>query len=253
MTVPRAVPSRAPGARLPVTRVHRRRDRRTERARTGAAHSSPSATRSAPRSGRPARTMRGAPGPSMVSRSESRTRPRSRCSPHSCVMPARRRATKEHAARPNQRHEHEAAEPIAWLVSAACVRGVIATRASRIRRAAAGPPSRVRGAGPCSCCCRRRWRWLRGKRLDQDAMQHGADRGAPAVGAPRFPHITDPLGRGDVAHHRGRSGQPVIFPPRGADVVLGALPDIQPVGPVDDPAGIVAAGNPRPRSTSGPR
>jgi hypothetical protein len=81
----------------------------------------------------------------------------------------------------------------------------------------------------------------RGKRLDDDPVQHRADGGALAVGAPRFPRIADPLRWGDVAHHGGRSGEPVILPPRGADVVLGALPDIQPVGPVDHPAGVVAA------------
>ena len=80
-----------------------------------------------------------------------------------------------------------------------------------------------------------------GKRLDDDPVQHRADGGAPAVGAPRFPRIADPLRRGNVTHDGGRSGEPVIFPPRGADVVLGALPDIEPVGPVDDPAGVVAA------------
>ena len=80
-----------------------------------------------------------------------------------------------------------------------------------------------------------------GKRLDDDPMQHRADSGAPAVGIPRFPRIADPLRWGNVAHDRGRSGEPVVFPPRGADVVLGALPDIEPVGPVDDPVGIVAA------------
>ena len=47
---------------------------------------------------------------------------------------------------------------------------------------------------------------------------------------------------GNVAHDRGRSGEPVIFPPRGADVVFGALADIEPVRPVNDPVGIVAAG-----------
>jgi AAA ATPase domain len=42
--------------------------------------------------------------------------------------------------------------------AAASARGVIATRANRIRRAAAGPPSPGPGAGPCSCCCPPRWR-----------------------------------------------------------------------------------------------
>ena len=46
---------------------------------------------------------------------------------------------------------------------------------------------------------------------------------------------------GDVAHDRSRSCEPVILPPRGADIILGALPDIQPVGPVNHPIGIVAA------------
>ena len=36
--------------------------------------------------------------------------------------------------------------------------GVTAIRASRIRPAAAGPPSPVPGAGPYSCCCPPRWR-----------------------------------------------------------------------------------------------
>ena len=42
-----------------------------------------------------------------------RTRQRSRCSPRSCVMPARRRGTRQEAARAHQRHEPEAAETIA--------------------------------------------------------------------------------------------------------------------------------------------
>ena len=113
--------------------------------------------------------------------------------------------------------------------------------ASRIRRAAAGSPFRVPGGWLCPCCCPRRWICSGGKRLDDDPVQHRADSGAPAVGIPRFPRIADPLRRGNVAHHRGRSGEPVVFPPRGADVVFGALPDIEPVGPVDDPVGIVAA------------
>jgi len=54
-------------------------------------------------------------------------------------------------------------------------------------------------------------------------------------------HASRAVPMGDVAHHRGRSCEPVIFPPRGADGVLGALPDVQPVGPVDYPAGVVAA------------
>ena len=36
-------------------------------------------------------------------------------------------------------------------------------------------------------------------------------------------------------------GQPVAFPPRGADLVLGTLADIEPVGPVNNPFGIVTA------------
>ena len=35
--------------------------------------------------------------------------------------------------------------------------------ASRIRRAAAGSPFHVRGGGPCSCCCLRRWHLRRGE------------------------------------------------------------------------------------------
>jgi hypothetical protein len=79
------------------------------------------------------------------------------------------------------------------------------------------------------------------KRLDDDLVEHCADRGAPAVGVPRFPCTAEPLRRGNVAHDRGRSGEPVIFAPRGADFIFGALAYIEPVDPVDDPVGVVAA------------
>jgi hypothetical protein len=47
---------------------------------------------------------------------------------------------------------------------------------------------------------------------------------------------------GGIAHDGGRSGKPVVFAPRRADVVLGALSDVKPIGPLDDSIGVIAAG-----------
>jgi len=62
--------------------------------------------------------------------------------------------------------------------SAPSVRGVITTRASRIRRAAAGPPVPVPAQGRVLAVARDVGAGVGGKRLDQDADQHGADGGA---------------------------------------------------------------------------
>ena len=180
--------------------------------------------------------MRGAPGPGRVSRSALRSRQRSRCSPRSCAMPARRRATKPDAARPDQRHKMTGGRRRCCCGRDRYTRQSNSTRcrrtaSSRSRRRAVFlllPATLALAPG--------------GSGLIRTRTQHGADGGAPPVGAPRFPRITDPLRRGNVAHHLGRPREPVIFPPRGADLVLGALPDIEPVGPVDHPAGIIPAG-----------
>ena len=106
VTAPGVVPSRAPRARQPVPA-------RSAGGGTGGAGRAPPVTRAAaaqrpgPRRDPAGRRGRRAALPDRAGFPPDalRTRPRSRCSPRCCVMPARHRATKQDAARPGQRHE----------------------------------------------------------------------------------------------------------------------------------------------------
>jgi hypothetical protein len=70
----------------------------------------------------------------------------------------------------------------------------------------------------------------RRQRLDDDLVQDRLGRGAAAVAAPRLPCLADAVCRRDVAQDGGRSGEAVVVAAGGADLVLGPLAGVEPVG-----------------------